>query len=535
MPDVSKPPRLQRRGSAYFLRAKVPADLRSVIGKREITKTLGTTNYRTACQRLTVASAEVDALFAEARRKALAPVAEAVEPSTDAEISRAVRLWLQKEETDALSERGPADDYEREQYAESLDFEEWEFAHPDAVENPSVYGVARSIVAKHALRVVQPSREFRLLLRLTARAILEHVRRDRERLTQLVVDKHFDPIFAAHPVELASSSAAAAPARPISFAKLVENWAADRKVGEKSAYTMRVRTRLFRAFLGHNDATRIVGDDLKKWRSALVEQGLTPRTAQNYLNDAKTLLRWAHDAGHLKVNPGEGLRSVVSKRAKPHERRLPFSDQEASLLLRHARAQRGADRWVPWLLAFSGARVEEICQMLVKDVREEAGILILDLNDDDAGKSLKNAGSRRKVPLHSALVQEGFLAYVDGLKPDGPLFPDLKPGPFGGRSAAYSKRSGRLIRSLGIRDRRKVPNHSWRHPFKDRCRDAGVPADVHDALTGHAPTNEGGRYGSGHSLGTLAAAIQRIPISRRPHTQCGRSCNWLHRSRRPGG
>jgi hypothetical protein len=58
MREMRKPPRLQRRGSAYFLRAKVPEDLRPIVGKREITRTLGTTVYRTACQRLAVASAE---------------------------------------------------------------------------------------------------------------------------------------------------------------------------------------------------------------------------------------------------------------------------------------------------------------------------------------------------------------------------------------------------------------------------------------------------------------------------------------------
>ncbi len=167
---------------------------------------------------------------------------------------------------------------------------------------------------------------------------------------------------------------------------------------------------------------------------------------------------------------------------------------------------------MPWLLAFTGARVEEVAQALIADVRERDGIAYLDINDEDAGKSLKNPGSARPVPLHPALIAEGFLAYVEGLPRNGRLLPDLKPGAFDDKSAAYSKRAGRWLRGLGIADRRKVANHSWRHRFKDVCRDARVPTDQHDALTGHGPPNEGGRYGLGHALATLADAIRMLPL-----------------------
>ena len=73
---------------------------------------------------------------------------------------------------------------------------------------------------------------------------------------------------------------------------------------------------------------------------------------------------------------------------------------------------------MPWLLAFTGARVEEVAQALVADVRERDGIGYLDINAEGEGKSLKNAARRGAVPLHPALVAEGFLAYVAGLPPE---------------------------------------------------------------------------------------------------------------------
>lgn len=244
----------------------------------------------------------------------------------------------------------------------------------------------------------------------------------------------------------------------MTFASLVEGWARERRPTEKTRYGFGVRAGLLARHLGHEDAARVTADDLRRWRQALVEGDRAASTADSYLTNLRALFRW-----------------------------------------------------VPWLLAFTDARVEEVAQALVTDVRERDGTWYLDVNDEGAGKSLKNAGSARRMPLHPALLTEGFLAYVAGLPRDGRLFPDLRPGAFGDLDAAYSKRAGRWLRGLGIADRRKVANHSWRHRFKDVCRDAVVPRDVHDALTGHAGGGVGDRYGSGHSLRTLAEAVRKLP------------------------
>ena len=129
---------------------------------------------------------------------------------------------------------------------------------------------------------------------------------------------------------------------------------------------------------------------------------------------------------------------------------------------------------MPWLLAFTGARLEEVCQSLVRDIRESKGVWYLDINSDHETKSLKNAGSARKVPLHPALIEEGFLDYLGTLPADGPLFPDLSPDRFGRRGGNGTKIIGRWVRASGITNPRKAPNHAWRHRFKDVCRGAGI-------------------------------------------------------------
>lgn len=104
----------------------------------------------------------------------------------------------------------------------------------------------------------------------------------------------------------------------------------------------------------------------------------------------------------------------------------------------------------------------------------------------------RTQGSERKVPLHPAVVREGFIDYVEGLPKDGPLFPDLKPDRFGRRAGTATKKIGAWLRHLQketgvvLVDKEKyVPNHSWRHRFKSECRRVHMEEEVHDALTGH--------------------------------------------------
>jgi hypothetical protein len=104
----------------------------------------------------------------------------------------------------------------------------------------------------------------------------------------------------------------------------------------------------------------------------------------------------------------------------------------------------------------------------------------------------------------------GFIEYVAKLPDGGTLWPTPKPDRFASRGGDATKILGRFVRSLSIVDQRKVL-HSVRHRFKNVCRAAGVPKDVHDALTGHTAGDVASSYGLGHSLLTLRRAIDRLP------------------------
>ena len=172
--------------------------------------------------------------------------------------------------------------------------------------------------------------------------------------------------------------------------------------------------------------------------------------------------------------------------------------------------------WLPLIALLSGARLGELVQLRIADLAEdpETGVWCLDIGTA-GGRSIKTASSRRKVPLHPALVKAGLLDYraalaAAGARLDGPLWPDLPVDAEGQKGAPWSKWFNRHLRDkAGITDKAKV-FHSFRHTFKRMARDAAIPEEVHDALTGHSGGGVGRSYGRGFGLKTLAEAMARI-------------------------
>ena len=92
--------------------------------------------------------------------------------------------------------------------------------------------------------------------------------------------------------------------------------------------------------------------------------------------------------------------------------------------------------WLPMLGLFTGARVNEICQLnpqadIILD--DKSGIWYFNLTNDNSGeditKSHKNTNSKRKVPIHKKLIDCGFLDYFDKAKGLGHsrIFDGFKP------------------------------------------------------------------------------------------------------------
>jgi integrase len=85
---------------------------------------------------------------------------------------------------------------------------------------------------------------------------------------------------------------------------------------------------------------------------------------------------------------------------------------------------------VPLIALYTGARLNEICQLSCKDVIEHVGtgrwVFDFNENNDVPFKSLKRPHHERLVPVHKKLIELGFIDYVISLKKKHVrLFPEL--------------------------------------------------------------------------------------------------------------
>jgi len=247
---------------------------------------------------------------------------------------------------------------------------------------------------------------------------------------------------------------------------------------------------------------------------------LAPNTVRSYLINGQGIFRFALEEGWLEVNPFRGL---VPSRSDQVVRRA-FSAEELGLIFGALTEERAVDSerfWIPAILAFSGARANEVCQLHTGDVRTMDGVPFLDFSLFDAqgkraDKKLKNPGSARWSPLHPEIVKSGFLEFVQRQKSAGAdrLFPALQPNTLGYYSHELSRWWGRHLDSVGLSD----PGHclhSLRHGFRLAGNRAGLSDEVIDIVGGWAATSQGSRYGRADAVRSpaeFAPLIAKIDI-----------------------
>lgn len=242
---------------------------------------------------------------------------------------------------------------------------------------------------------------------------------------------------------------------------------------------------------------------------------ITAVTVNNRLRKLTAFMNWCKANGYIEENPLAGLK-VMTGSAK--EARLSFDQHDLTALLDQQQLLKEGRKhpwryWLPLLGRATGARLEEICQLRVDDFIEQQGIPCIRIDDSREGQNLKNASSRRILPIHPALIDLGLLQHVESVKATGAdrLFPELE-AVRGKLGHAPSKWFGRYKTRLGIADPRKT-FHSFRHTLIDDLRDAGVQDSLIKRIAGH----EDGAvtfsiYGSRSPLKAMADALQYIRL-----------------------
>lgn len=263
--------------------------------------------------------------------------------------------------------------------------------------------------------------------------------------------------------------------------------------------------------------------DVASYRDLLLGEGLSPATVTKRIGFVSALLQTATDAGQLSANVARGLRTPRCKVESLGRRAFAaedlhriFASPVYSQRLRPRAGGGEAAAWIPLLAYGTGARLNELAQLRPADIQlDSADGPVIHICDNDPGKRLKTASSRRLVPVHPELVRAGFACYVRRQQTARSewLFPSLVSDRFGSRGANWGRWFGRYLRQdegCGVPDPLLV-FHSFRHLFKQLCRQARIPEEVHDALTGHSGESGhvGRRYG-GVPIPVLVQAVASI-------------------------
>ena len=229
---------------------------------------------------------------------------------------------------------------------------------------------------------------------------------------------------------------------------------------------------------------------------------MSPTRVDLYLGYAAQAFNWAIKHHYTEINPFSGLQYGKKKRKRADKQRDAFNTDDLKKMFVDSRYF-GQDKWgkckhphffwAPILGLYTGARMEEIGQLYVDDVKQIDGVWALDINESRPDQSVKTS-EQRLIPLHDFIVKElKFIDYINSLPQDGRVFPELKR--IQDRyTHGYTQWFSSFKKRCGI-DANKT-FHSFRHSLTTCLLKRDVPDYRIAQLVGHVTDGQTtGRYG----------------------------------------
>ncbi len=319
----------------------------------------------------------------------------------------------------------------------------------------------------------------------------------------------------------------------LTLASLVERWEAAKQPTAKTANKVRAVIAEFEEAvgLGSLSTPQLTARHINKFKDHLTSSGAALATGNNKLGLLRTVCEVSKSHLPGGLNPCAGINITVTKKRLAQDRRHAFDAGHLGTMfgspvycanMRPVAGGGEAAFWLPLLALYTGARQREIGQLRTMDVVQEP---YLDATGNEAhawvirilfaAGRLKNERSERRVPIHAALIELGFLRYVEAAEATGRqrLFPDLRPDYDGNFTAAWSNWFGRWLRgTCGITDKRLV-FHSFRHTFKHFARYSQIAPDVQNEITGHETGDIADGYGGlSYPLHPLVEGMRRFRV-----------------------
>ncbi|QJC78124.1 tyrosine-type recombinase/integrase [Pseudomonas umsongensis] len=304
------------------------------------------------------------------------------------------------------------------------------------------------------------------------------------------------------PVPL-SPSLSVLPSEPLTFEALSALYMDEHKeyAGANTIRDVKSSCKTIAEILGDLDLRTHTREDMKNLKANLFE-GRVAGTVKKILTTLSTVMKWAVNNDYLTKALTDGLKPTKGAESS----RKAFSQDQVKALMAHAKSF-PVDAWQRWALSLgviAGTRIEELRQLTKADVKQVAGVWVIDINRND-GKTAKTKNALRVIPLTDGAYGfdlQAFLEFVE--KANSRLF-TLGAGQF---SAVIN---GTLRDVLSLKADRTQTFHSLRHSLARALKAAEIPVGTAESILGHASGSISyDLYGAGSAveIGRMAEALK---------------------------
>jgi integrase len=281
----------------------------------------------------------------------------------------------------------------------------------------------------------------------------------------------------------------------------------------------------FSAHIGNENLSQATDRQIEDWIEKLKSENLTHKTiSEAYLSAVRAFYAYGVRKKFIGANPFKGVslekpKITISKAKRPQG----LTDEESRLVLsetlrdpdsRLSPKMAAARRWIPWICAYTGSRVNEVTQLRKEDVSaRKIGDLVIWVIEITPDAGTVKDREARDVPLHPHLIEQGFGDWVRQ-QGSGPLFYNpVRPRGGSVFNPPYRKVGEKLaewVRDIGVSDERVASNHGWRHRLNTVSRRIRIVPEIRDSIVGHAPRTVGEGYGD-FEIEALYNEILQLP------------------------
>lgn len=233
---------------------------------------------------------------------------------------------------------------------------------------------------------------------------------------------------------------------------------------------------------------------------------VSPKTVSHLLKFLQGFFVYARQNGLVCDTPAKNL----NLRLDLSSRYGVFSDKDIRKILDFVDAYDNWKKWAIYLAIYTGARRGEIAQLRKQDIKQDEKTNIYYIQVTSEAGAVKTNNAIRKIPLHSEIIQAGFLKYV--CQCNEKLFVEIKP-------FAISRFFKLILKYCEVESFDEDGNpkvyHSIRHTFITKARAVHSNTTAIQQVVGHASYKAGvtDRYTHQFDLSLLSDVVEAIIFS----------------------